>query len=228
MAFKAGAIRSDPNWIRTIFCTENRAKAAAPSGCCNKRRWYPEKLSRSRWNMPRSAPRNGVASPMIVKPNQAKSQYPRPRGRGPIPSPVVGTSGMTDFGERSLTTSTPTAGANIINVKKMRAVGVRNPRPLSQSGKAMDKPKPKVTTQKRQTALVSIDFECAISRLIAEGSGTVPSGWSFIRQAGALQKPAKRDNPDSMIDYSFPGQDDIENSLLVLPRADNTLQAAQV
>ena len=35
----------------------------------------------------------------------------------------------------------------------MRAVGVRNPRPLSQSGKAMDKPKPKVTAQKRQTAL---------------------------------------------------------------------------
>ena len=133
--------------------------------------------------MPRSAPINGVASPMIVKPNQAKSQYPRARGRGPIPSPVVGMSGMTDFGQKSLTTSTPIAGANIINVKRMRAVGVRNPRPLSQSGKAMDKPKPKVTTQKRQTALASIDFECATSRLI-EGVIRDVSKWIVFHQAG--------------------------------------------
>jgi len=44
--------------------------------------------------------------------------------------------------------------------------------------------------------------------------------------ARALQKPAKRNNPDSMIDYSFPEQDDIENSPVVLQRAEDTLQAA--
>jgi hypothetical protein len=120
---------------------------------------------------------------MIVKPNQAKSQYPKTRGRGPIPSPVVGMSGMTDFGQKSLTTSTPIAGANIINVKKMRAVGVRNPRPLSQSGKAMDKPNPKVTAQKRQTALASIDFESATSRLI-EGVIRDVSKWKVFHQTG--------------------------------------------
>jgi hypothetical protein len=92
-------------------------------------------------------------------------------------------SGMTDLGQKSLTTSTPTAGANIINVKKMRAVGVRNPRPLSQSGKAMDKPKPKVTAQKRQTALASIDFESATSRLI-EGVIRDVSKWIVFHQAG--------------------------------------------
>ena len=37
-----------------------------------------------------------------------------------------------------------------------------------------------------------------------------PSGYYFIRQVRALQKPAKGNNPDSMIDYSFPEQDDIE------------------
>jgi hypothetical protein len=120
---------------------------------------------------------------MIVKPNQAKSQYPRGCGRGPIPSPVVGMSGMTDFGQKSLTTSTPTAGANIIKVKKMRAVGVRNPRPLSQSGKAIDKPKPKVTAQKRQTALASIDFESATLRLIGGVIRDV-SKWIVFHQAG--------------------------------------------
>jgi hypothetical protein len=53
-----------------------------------------------------------------------------------------------------------------------------------------------------------------------------PNGKFFIRRVRALQKPAKRNNPDSMIDYSFPEQDDIENSPVVLQRAGDTLQAA--
>jgi hypothetical protein len=76
----------------------------------------------------------------------------------------------------------------------------------------MDKPKPKVTTQKRQTALASVDFVCATSRLITGVIGDV-SKWIFFHQA--LQNPAKRNNPDSRIDYRFPERDDNEISPVV-------------
>jgi hypothetical protein len=44
--------------------------------------------------------------------------------------------------------------------------------------------------------------------------------------ARALQKPAKRNNPDSMIDYRFLEQDDIKNPPMILQRGDDTFQAA--
>jgi hypothetical protein len=44
----------------------------------------------------------------------------------------------------------------------------------------------------------------AHSRVIRDGSK-----WMVFHYAGhALQKPARRNNPDSMIDYSFTAQDD--------------------